>query len=335
MSGSNIPYQLRPNKAVERFLWMEALDHVNKWTPLIDFVYVSMGGRYLEDFKLVHSRFGTRRLYSIEMDEVAYNRQVFNKPISLLECLKTTTGDFVKDFANFSHVIGHANYVFWFDYAVAKARLEQLQEIQSLVSKLEANDVVKLTMNAELKTLGSNVGFSDRTAYQKQAAAKLADQLAEYCPDEGIPWEMMTQTGMASLLSSAVKNAFLRGLAGTPDLKAVPIASFRYSDGQHQMLTVVAIILNEDDSRRFESRTQLSKWPFRSVKWEDVHEVKVPDLTVKERMAIDQALFADSIEGVHAALPFKLDENEAESLQALKNYETHYRRYPQFLRVNL
>ena len=53
---------------------------------MTDYFYVSMGGRLMEDFKLVHSRFGIRSMISIEMNETAYQRQVFNKPFAEIHC---------------------------------------------------------------------------------------------------------------------------------------------------------------------------------------------------------------------------------------------------------
>ncbi|WP_407928292.1 O-methyltransferase, partial [Collimonas silvisoli] len=57
MSGAYVPYHLRQNKAVDRQLFVDLLTKLNRYKAIGDYSYVSFGGPYLEDFKLVHSHF--------------------------------------------------------------------------------------------------------------------------------------------------------------------------------------------------------------------------------------------------------------------------------------
>jgi hypothetical protein len=294
-----------------------------------------MGGRYLEDFKLVHARFDIRRLFSLEKEDIAHQRQEFNKPLALIKCLKRDTEAFVRDFGAFAGEQGDVGYVIWFDFTSPRERLSQLQEFQSLIAKLAANDVVKITLNASMATFGQASDFESRTAFQEHAAGRLKQLLGPYFPDEGIEATKLNDHLLAVTLSRSVRKAALQGVAGTSGLAVVPLCAFRYSDGPHQMLTLAAIILNEDERRRFQQQTHISRWPFHAKGWDDVRQISVPDLTVKERIRIDEALFADTIDHVHEALPFRLEDDDMESLSALMRYEEHYRRYPQFMRVTI
>ena len=86
MSGAMVPYHIRPNKYVERQLFIELLSHVDKVVPIVDYLYVSMGGRLLEDFKLLHGRLNLLKMMSIECDEVTYQGQLFNCPMGHIDC---------------------------------------------------------------------------------------------------------------------------------------------------------------------------------------------------------------------------------------------------------
>jgi ABC-type uncharacterized transport system involved in gliding motility auxiliary subunit len=76
------------------------------------------------------------------------------------------------------------------------------------------------------------------------------------------------------------------------------------------------------------------EWPFRASEWDAVQLIDVPDLSPKERMAINQILRTDNDFNLHGSLPFRLDANENESLRLFKNYATHCRRYPSFARIS-
>jgi hypothetical protein len=122
MSGENVPYHLRPNKHVERLLFVELLEHFDRWRRVSDAAYVSLGGRLLEDQKLIHDRFGTTHLMSLESDEITYKRQVFNVPLGLISCAHRSTGQFVEEFDVITAAWGEVNRIIWFDYASATGR---------------------------------------------------------------------------------------------------------------------------------------------------------------------------------------------------------------------
>ena len=154
MSGGNVSYNLRPNKSVERQLFIELLSKICLSENQDNSVYVSLGGPQLEDHKTIHQLLGFRNLVSIESDQVVYDRQLFNLRPSSVICKKQTTGDFIKDFDDFAADYNAKRFIVWLDYASANKRYDQLVEYQTLLSKLQADDILKITMNANLDTLG-------------------------------------------------------------------------------------------------------------------------------------------------------------------------------------
>ena len=45
---------------------VDLLDRVDLWRRIAGYLYVGFGGIYFEDFKLLHSHFGMRKMLSIE-----------------------------------------------------------------------------------------------------------------------------------------------------------------------------------------------------------------------------------------------------------------------------
>jgi len=333
MSGSDVPYHLRPNKFVERQIFIEILERIDKWKDLDKYLYISMGGRYLEDLKLIHTRFGINNLFSIEQDPITLQRQLFNKPIGLIKCRQLSSAELIKEFDNLLSEFNADNCIVWLDYADASKRQTQLREFETLITKLKANDVVKITLNASLKTLADENEFDSTEEFQKHALEKIKNKLGDYFPNSYIEHKQMTSSGLADLLSQSVKKAALNGLRGSPDLKFYPLAQLKYNDAFHSMFTLTAIILKEEESDEFNRRTNIKSYDFHTPSWHDIYEISVPDLSLKEKFAIDEILFSVTDDIMHERLPFRFNKDNSKSLDILRNYIKHYKRYPNFVRA--
>ncbi len=331
MSGSEVPYHLRPNKFVERQLFIEALRFIDRWQPIDSYCYISMGGRFLEDFRQIHSVLNIKELISIESDAHICLRQQFNRPIGSLKCMHMTSGDLITNFDETIEECAAENQIIWLDYADAGERFAQLGELESLVKKLGENDVVKITLNANLATLGCPSGLSPE-ALQKRRFENVRSKLGnEYLPtSDKFSEKDMTTDGIGRILVHAIQNSLKRGLKGR-GIIAAPLCSFLYSD-QHQMLTYSVILLKEGDVQGFLDNTKIQSWEF-YMQANTPQNIRVPDLSLKERLTIDAMSFEKSAEEIHNSLGFGFDEEPSSSLQALQNYLKHYRRYPSFLRA--
>jgi len=137
----------------------------------------------------------------------------------------------------------------------------------------------------------------------------------------------------ARILAQSAKLAALKGVEGNGTIE--PLGAYRYRDGEHQMLTVTAVITDEALSSRMAGDAIFQQWPFRSEEWDDVYEVNVPDLSPRERQHINSLLSTQDEFQIHQELPFRFDDNEIESLRCFKSYVQHYRRYPSFGRIHL
>lgn len=333
MSGHSVPYQLRTNKFVERHLFLDLLDFVRVWNGPSKYLYASMGGRFLEDFKLVNDRLAIEHMISIEMDKTTSERQSFNRPLGFIECRNQSSGEFIIQFDRLVANHRDEKFIVWLDYAVANKRGEQLQECQELASKMASGDVLKITLNANFQSYRKVSEFQIEKDFQTLVITNLKEQLGEYTPSGGVTKHHLKADDFARLLCRATKIAVLKGCEGS-SIHAMPLASFRYRDGEHQMMTVTVILANDDLKARIESDEVFGEWPFRASTWDDVFDVNVPDLSQKERFLINE-LISSNAEGasIHERIPFRLDRNDDNSLGFLENYLQHYRRYPTFSRV--
>jgi hypothetical protein len=333
MSGQDVPYYLRPNKHVERQLFIEILSHVNRWKDITEYLYASMGGKFLEDLKAVHTALGIKKLLSIESDQLTFDRQKFNRPLSLLDCRNMASAELVQQLENILDEKKAENCIVWLDYASAKNRQTQLQEVETISSKLAANDVLKITLNASIKTLGNKDDFKAVDDFQRHALKRAKDKLGSYFPNHIIDHEEMTDAGFAGVVSHASKTAILKGLAGSPDLTFLPLGQFRYNDGYHSMYTLTGIVLRRTEEDAFIEKSGISGSELISKNWQAISEIALPDLSLRERMAIDVDIHSLQVDEIHGNLPFKFACNEDASLDILKRYITHYKRYPNFVRA--
>jgi hypothetical protein len=174
MSGANVPYQLRTNKFVERHLFLDILDYVRMWNGPSKYLCASMGGRFLEDFKLINDRFAIERMISIEIDEMTARRQTFNRPLGFIECRCQSSGDFIVDFDRLAAKTAGLRAIVWLDYAAANERGSQLQEYQELLAKVGPGDVAKLTLNANPESFRHPWQFGIRADFPSAASLRSA-----------------------------------------------------------------------------------------------------------------------------------------------------------------
>lgn len=327
MSGGSLAYQLRPNKAVDRNLFIELLNKLNRVVNISDYSYYGFGGPFLEDFKLMHAHLRIGKMISIEASEDVYLRQQFNSPLGCIKFLKQESGEFLE-----SESFDEPSIV-WLDYTNPSNVGEQLKEINYLVTKLSSGDILKVTLNCNPSTLGGKPNAEKDL--QESRLEILESRLNEYFPSDTKP-EMLVHDEYGKVIFKAVELAIKRGMDGKRKDYFQILSSFVYKDGQ-QMLTLTGIVL-EDDTQKIDTffkDTRLNNWPSGLLDWTEPKRINVPELSVKERIYIDNMLPDNSIDNIKNALGFSIDGNESEMSSLIENYINYYRQYPLFSRVVL
>ena len=333
MSGIDVPYHLRPNKYVDRQIFIDLLHRLDRERPLSQSVYVSMGGKFLDDHKAVRFAFDLAGSVSIEKFGRVVPRQNFNKPFEDVACLERESKDFVSGFSEFrTHYPADANFIVWLDFVKPAERLIQLEEYSTLVGFGKPYDVFRITVNANAETLkGSDAKKPDQ--YKTVMDWRLAifeSQLRKFPCDASAA--EMTSAGFPAVLARAIGVAALEG-AKRKKFVVRPLSITSYSDGQHPMLSITAILLPSNMADDFMARPWFAEWKHRATDWSSVSKIEVPDLSMKEKMLIDRHLNVLDDQQIANELGFNLGEDEASTLRKLSQYREHFRFYPQFVRM--
>lgn len=338
MSGASLPYRLRPNKAVDRRLFMDLLIRCERYGDLIDHAYVSMAAYALEDQKLVHRLLGIGRLLAFDGDEGIVARQHWNRPIDACKCRKYFSGDLVADVDSALQASGIPDaegYIVWLDYTAPKDLYVQLGEFQTLATQFKHRDIVRVTVNAEYGywTGPTRVGGKPVPTEELQGKAfeRLQAALGEYFPP-GISAREMGPEAVALVISKAFGRAAGKAVPAVTGDVLEPLSITRYADGQ-QMLSMTAMRVRAGERAAMRSKLGLQEWPFASKDWSDVKYLAVADLTIRERLFLERNASKSSA-AIESAVGFNFDA-VTELPGFLDNFRKYYRHYPALTPVEL
>ncbi|MCC3408854.1 MAG: hypothetical protein JGK17_25420 [Microcoleus sp. PH2017_10_PVI_O_A] len=326
MTGASIPYHLRLNKAIDRYAFLESLAKIDRYCSISKYKYIGFGGHSLEDFKYIHSRFGICNMISIEQDIEVYKRQIFNQPHNCIECLQQSSSQFINEFQRREETI------IWLDYVRPSELLKQIEEFQDTLKKLDALDIIKITVNAHPASYVPSQ--KDMSSFDLKDARinHLKTVLGDIFPSADVIPDMMTEKNFPEALCLVLKYAANKAMQGQQDIYFQPLTAFSYADGQ-QMLTVTGIILERNKMQEFFDQTNIDKWELSNRDWKPPQRINVPDLTIKERLHIDSRLPNFEAKTIQDELGFLFDSKEKVSLEMLETYVLFYRQSPYFSRI--
>lgn len=335
MSGTGVAYRLRPHKTVDRRLFLDLLSRFERWRPLINYVYISMGAYPLEDHKLVHRLIGIERLISFDLDEQIVSRQKFNRPIDRCECIVSKSAQIIERLDTILSDVGFQDadgVVFWLDYTEPKKIGSQIREFETLLDKLRPGDVVRVTVNAHPTSLTADKAADDKPVplkeKQKQQFERLKTRIGDYLPSWATA-DAMTKDRLPSVLSQAFERAALKALPVGGDRVFTPLSIVRYADGL-QMLSITGALVKRTDEAAMLDRIDIPNWPFASLNWSTIHRLVVPDLTLRERLLLERGVMDKSTSELISELGF--DSADKVPLdEFLENYRKYYRFYPALL----
>lgn len=321
----NPVYHLRPNKAVDRNLFIESLLRLRNVIDLSEYRYIGFGSYEFDEFKLVYRNLGIEDLHSIEKDSDIFHRQEFNKPYSCISLFNKTCGDyFDEDFDE------SKKSIIWADFSAANEKYAQCQDIANICSKIRENDILRITFNAQPTSIPirgkrpEEVPTDDR---KKLRFETLKESLYEYFPDgEGFCEDDITQSRFPLFLLKTIKKAVYKDL--DVDLSPCPICSYVYSDHM-QMMTVTIFICSADKEERKRSVQTLKNaykgWEdyITLDKWDAFVRINLPPLTVHEQLEIGQ--YEKTMEGIK-----KIEEDMGIKEDELRRYLQFARYYPNY-----
>lgn len=334
MSGADIPYQLRPNKYVDREIFFDCVRRAIGFEAPENFVYMSMGGKHLVDHHSIHVSLGICRLFSFDMDQHTVKRQEFNKPYGFIRCENLTSGKFVDEFENIaSSFEGDPRFIIWLDYTNHIERPQQLGELQTLLGNLSPGDIVKITVNADPRRFSAGRAkwpkhIKTMNEYRRM---KFLEQMGDFCGN--VVEADMSEENLPKALARCVASSVQKVVWAHDNCVARPLNVQSYSDGT-PMLSCTCIVLNRGDADDFFRASSIERWALRSVDWEDVHTINVPDLSLKERTFVDSLVAEKPVAEIAASLGFEFEGGPDETYAQISSYIKHARFYPSFKRVD-
>jgi hypothetical protein len=331
MSGESVPYHLRQNKHVDRQLFAELLAHVNRVSPIAKALYVSFGGVYFEDFKLIHQVFGTKKMLSIEREDWVVKRQRHNRPYGCIRCKHMTSRQLV----NSIDAIRRRNsgqLICWLDFADASGRRGQLEDVGILTKSARHLDVLRVTMNVNSESLGPQIPKETVEDRDKRRYEHLVEKYSDKISRK-VEVQDASQEKFPIFCLEMIKQEILRAVTSSPDLVFLPIGIFTYADSEHTMLTVTGVFLKTTKVNSFISQTCLRDFAFACLDWELIH-INVPLLSQREKLTLDQRFGSGrTAASVAASLAFRVNKKPEISEDMLKSYFNFHRYYPHFHRI--
>lgn len=135
-------YALRPGKATERKMLVDAFRMLHPFCSVDQYEYVGFGSTSFVDFRLIHKDLGIRKLHSIEKDSSSKARFDFNKPFS---CLKVVYGNSGEELPKLPW---NGPSIVWLDYEGGFTKTV-LVDLATFANKAQVGSVLVVTMNVE------------------------------------------------------------------------------------------------------------------------------------------------------------------------------------------
>lgn len=305
------PYPLRPNKAIDRYMLIEALKLLARPEDLKGYTYYGFGGPYLEDLRLLHEHFPKIKLVSFEEDAETHKRQFFHAPCSGIRLLKT-------DFKSFlaQNALEGSKSIFWLDYL--GLQYGAFEEFKEVLEKVLPGSIIKVTVRAEPNDYD---GKSDEFKRKFEAVLPSSSAAPPMRFDQFVQLlQEMFQIASQQALPSASGQTFL------------PIYSSCYSDGTG-MFSICGIVCTRETLA--DNRAKFKDHRIANLDWGKPTRLDVPFLSTKERLRLQEHLPCPKDSGavLSKALGYFIDNGKAKSERKLQDYANFYRYYPYFIKA--
>lgn len=321
-------YHLRPNKSIDRSLFIQTLLGLGKVLSISDYKYTGFGSYLFDDFKLLHNVLNISSMISLERGLMEFERAEFNKPLGCIELVNEDSSAYL---SNLSIDDGEKN-IFWLDYVTPNELGTNLSDYATLLNLLSPNDIVRITLNANPDSLGKS---SDPDRLQEVRLNQLKERVdPAYIFNDISQKDVIKKNYPVTLLKILKMATMQRFSIGYGSKFLLPLFSSVYADGQ-QMVTFTGIIL---DSKEQEDKIKeaLAGYPHNNFAWDEPVRIEIPALSIREIAELNRLLPAqhdkerDPQDLLMHNFPFLFSGSQG----ALESYLSFYKYYPNYHHVN-
>lgn len=318
-------YHLRPNKAADRFALLDAIRRL----PLLgdgslnQYTYISLGGPYLEDFRLMHEFYPDIRMISIESFNEVFKRQKFNRPFRNLKLINDSLSSFINQY---DPIDDNDKSIFWLDYTNLDYRC--FQDFGALLETVSEASMIKITLRADPKDYRD----PKNNELKIGKAEKFRKQFGHIMPNASDDPPERPEN-LAFLLQKMLQITSQQILPPISSITFIPVSSFYYNDGTW-MFTLTGIVQQVAKKKQVEN--SFKGWEFANLKWDRPMKISVPVLSTKERLHLQPYLPTTSKSPgswLNKRLGYEIEDNSERTEEALKQYALFHRYSPYFMRV--
>ena len=316
-------YHLRPNKYVDRFLFVNCLSKIGSVINLNAHRYIGFGSYLFDDFKLVHDQLNISSMVSLEANPAVFHRACYNTPYKCIRVINQTSTDYIA-----GDDWGNKRSIIWLDYTNPAEIAQQFSDIASLTNIMERHDIFRVTFNANVSSLGRPDG-TDLTLSEYRLE-KLKARIGEHLPID-ITADCITTLQYPVVILRCLKKMIEGLFIETPLDKrfVLPLFSTVYKDGQ-TMVTFTGIVLDShSEEKKF--KKLFRDLEYVNFEWDKPSTICIPELTVKEMIEMNKLLPAKNAKKqLEKSFSFVFDNTDYE----VDSYISYYKHYPSFHSVS-
>lgn len=314
-------YPIRPNKAVDRLMLVDVLRRLEGIGSISEYTYYSLGGPFLEDFRLLYDFFPDLPMVSIENDPETFKRQKFHLP-----CRSTKLElHGLQTYLNRYDARGRKS-IFWLDYT--ELSYQAFVDFMALLTSVADGSVIKLTLRAEPSD------YWDPTGDKKKDEEKIAEFASQFRALLPLTYKQPPSDfkKLAQLLQDILRIAVDRTLPGGNQRCFQLVSSFRYADGVG-MATFTGVVCASKERKKYTDLFQ--DWRFAHLEWETPALISVPFLSTKERLHLQKYLPHQKrdVEMLRRALGYDVGDGPKKSSEAMSQYADFHKYYPYLVKA--
>ena len=319
-------YHLRPNKSIDRKLFIQTLIGLNQYMPISAYQYTGFGSYLFDDFRLLHETLNISKMVSLEKDVQEYKRAKFNVPFGCITIKNASSTEYLSQLL----LDDDSHNIFWLDYVSPSEIGAQIGDYATLLKLLNPGDVVRITLNANVSSLGKAEDPDKLTKFRLQ---KLQQRIPDIYFPASVTTEDFTTTRYPLVLLKIIKNVTMECLNDDPPYSPnflLPLFSSIYADGQ-QMLTFTGIVLDSHEEEE-KIKKALNDYPHNNFLWNEPCYIEIPALSVREIIELNKLLPKDDAEQqLVEQFPFIFSSKEK---RITESYIKYYKYYPNYHQVS-
>lgn len=311
-SPTALNYEIRPCKFVERKMLLASFSRIISRFKL-SYQYIGFGGLSFTDFKLFHKELNINSMFSIEGGDYSIQKLNLNIPFS---CISILHGMSTQELQSIDL---KKPSIIWLDYDDTLS-MTIFQDINIVFNSILPGSMFLISCNRQLR----NESATPKHPYSPDELRDLFGDIVPFNVESDCCSDDKVSTTIREMLLYSCNKIIAERNKHEESIKFVPLYNIKYSEYRGaRMYTFGGIILKSDYDE-----TSLNIDDLDFIRSEEPFEIKVPNLTYRERLYINQIIgdTQKEEEAIRDSIITKED---------LDDYKKSYKYIPNFYDVRL